>query len=307
MTLRSKMGPRTNKALLLLSVSLLSLCLVEPAIALRRSEMASFMSPTSYDGQKYFAGGDFIFAGGVVLRGRAVFLEDKKQINVNQLNLQYSRTDQLKGGSVAVIYQGKSFALEIPERTICPLAQFVNRDGIIAFTVPVVAFDADYFAKNNLIESNEDDYVAKEFFDAGLADFLEKVDLDTLTVPLEREWQTKIKTDINGKNGGAVNKWVKPGTYVNADFHITYQALLVEKTGRLIVDIAGLPLRYHWDVGSNGAILNKIEIYAFPQEKQKLHYEAVLFFQNAAIFRQFKLDKPADFNRFASEACEAAR
>lgn len=268
--------------------------------AVRPHDTASLISPHSQIANAFFSGPDYLFAGGVVPRGQATFqTEDERQISPMDLEFVF-KADKFgvkpDGDAIHIHWNSRAFTLPIPDRQIVPLLRFINADRTIAFTIPPVEPTAEYIKQSGLKDLLNGAYVARELADPALVDLLDFVDVEADTEPLDSKLERQILVSIFGK-GRQDERIVALGSYVNADFHVTYKAYLVESQRGNYVDIAGLPLRYHWNVGSSKkAIVNAVETFSFPDDKDSLQYRAVMFFQNAAVFRQYKTSNPAGFD-----------
>lgn len=157
---------------------------------------------------------------------------------------------------------------------------------------------------------NKGGYVAQEFNSANHADFLTDVDLDTETEGMDTKLKATIMRDMSVFNGEP-DEWNT--TYVNADFHVKYQVFLDIDNGKRVVDVGGLPLRYFYRVALDDITRDEIakvvdvEVFKFPEEEFSLQDRAVMFFQTAAILRQFSQDNKPEFNRFLGEVSAVVR
>jgi hypothetical protein len=285
------------------TAALLVLAFCASAAAIRGAPASGYISlgPSAAGG--WFGGGSFAFSGGVSPNAKGVIFFDQsgRTISTGDLTIIYARNS---GKDYVAIRTGsQAFDLPMPHGMACPLARFVARNGSIAFTIPEITDDS-FFSKNGLVKyKNSNALVAREFSNTRFADFLKDLDLDTtITVPLQSNLRNGIMNEINSANGTSAA--YAPRSYVNADFHVTYSAYLDTKNGRNIVDIAGLPLRYYWAIASNGkAAITNVRIFSFPTTEDGLVYDAILFFQNAAVFKQINQEAKARFASFTSAAC----
>jgi hypothetical protein len=252
---------------------------------------------------------EFRFGGGVVPRGAAEFLSPThEKLNANQLQLVILDKTKLSNGrpdydAIGIRWKGNVFRVTMQDDLVYPLMKFIKRGSFIAFTVPMAGFDEAYFTTNALIEvTNVGGFVAKEFLANSHASFLEDVDLDTTDESMPSELEKMIKGDVNKGNG----KLGKVGSYVNCDFHVKYQVFLEDANGHRVADVGGLPLRYYYNVATDGsAIVDGVGVFTFPSKEFDIQYRAVLFFQAAAILRQFSQDNPKEFDRFMKEVGDA--
>lgn len=182
--------------------------------------------------------------------------------------------------------------------------KFIQRGSYIAYTIPVAGFDVDYFNRNGLEHSIYGGYVAKEFNSADHVELLTYADFaeteNTLPVNLKK---MIIEDAVEGS--GQVTE---EGSYVNTDFPVTYQVFFNRTSGKPVIDVGGLPLRYFWDIAEDGsAVIQDVEVFKFPEKEFDLQDRAVMFFQTAAILRQFSQDNQPEFNRFMGEVSAAIR
>jgi hypothetical protein len=286
----------------LISIILFLFAFCESVSAVRNAPLSSYIALGSPAALGHFAG-DFAFSGGVSPSAREVKFLDSldRTIPTAELNILFSRI----GGKdyVAIKSGNETYELPMPNGMACPLARYVTRNASIAFTIPS-KIDIDFFTKNKLVRyQNTNAYIAREFSNTRFADFLKDLDLDTtITTPLPNNFRSALMNEINAAN--QTRPTGRSDSYVNADFHVTYSAYLINKSGRNIVDIAGLPLRYYWSIASNGkAAINNVHVFSFPSTEEGLLYDAVLFFQNTAIFKQFNEDTRSRFVTFTNAAC----
>jgi len=145
--------------------------------------------------------------------------------------------------------------------------------------------------------------VAKEFKSKAHGELLEYTDLYTTTETMDRRLENQIMQEAVTGNG----RLTESGSYVNADFHVKYKVFLEIANRKRIVDIGGLPLRYYWVKATDGSVrIRQVKVFTFPadvgdREARALQDRAVMFFQTAAVLRQFSRDNPPEFNRFLQE------
>ncbi|WP_369720167.1 hypothetical protein AB8Z38_23565 [Bradyrhizobium sp. LLZ17] len=288
---------RPKLSFLLSVVALLSL--ISASSAVRNADVSSFVNTGSGVAVAFFHSPHYLYSGGVSLRARSLkFLtEDNSPIGISDLNLQFEEN----GGSVKLGYKNALYELPIEDAMVCPLAMFVARGAYTIYTIPVVRENEQYFSENGLVETGGG-YVAKEFAGTKYESLLDAVDLGTETGSLPSALKKAI---IDNINSGLPNlNSSEEGTYVNADFNIDYKAYLTKDGDRRFIDIAGLPLRYVWDVGAGEkAVIRDVEIFQFPRRQSGLQYQAVLLFQNAAVMRQFATQRSDLFQAFLKSAC----
>lgn len=283
-------------------LALLVFCDVTAGI--RRVEISRYVQPSSTRGRDFFRVHGR-YAGGVVPRGMAEFLSPAKvRLSARQLKLVIIdkaklRNDQPDYDAIGIQWKGNVYKLSAQDDLIYPLMKFIQRGSYIVYTLPIVDYDEDYFRNNHLVNIGAG-YIAKEFVSDGLAEFLEDVDFieDTDT----EEMPDSLKARIIKQANTGIGEFVRFGTYVNADFHVKYQVFLDNAGGKRVADVGGLPLRYYWNVAEDGSVIvDNVKVFKFPEEEFDLQYRAVLFFQTAAILRQFKQDNRPEFDRFLKE------
>ena len=208
------------------------------------------------------------------------------------------------------MWKGATYPLAAADDLVLPLMKFIDQGAFIAFTIPVAGVNEEYFRDNQLLYDRESEgFVAKEF--VPYANFLCVVD-STKSVQI-RDLPARLRDNIlQNINQTGVNGRVRRGSYVNADFHVRYQVLLETVENRNVANVGGLPLRYRWDIGQRGAVIRDVQVYAFPDRKKirnlqayECQYSSVLFFQTAAILRQFHAENPDEFTRFFNEVSQA--
>jgi hypothetical protein len=250
------------------------------------------------------------FLGGVVVRHRDLTFvtEADSAIPLNKLTLTYETP---KGGDydtgISISYSGIHYSLPLTPKLLCPLLAFIGRDGYAVFTVPEVV-NPDYLQSHQLVRA-DGAYIAKEFQDPELTDFMARVDLRTYTEPLSKNLKAALLKSLSSHSRGfdleeptAPNYLFGSTSYLNADFNIDYKAYLTESNGAHFVDIAGLPLRYYWTKIDDRINVDNIRVFSFPKP-HTLQYEAVLFYQTAAVFRAFYQHKIQDFKQVSRMAC----
>jgi hypothetical protein len=281
-----------------------------PAFAVRQATISSFVNVGSPAAVAWF-GGTFIYSGGVSPGSRGVrfFIDNNNQmVQIDSLNIVFQNNP---GSPVQISLNNDRYELPIPLGMVCPLAQFVNRNGSIIFTIPSKE-DPSFFNANRLVQYEDTNaYVAAEFSGTRFAKFFEDLDLADITVKMPNNMRLALMREINNANAIPSSTKIDPSdweSYVNADFHVTYSAYLQNFQNRKRVDIAGLPLRYYWSPQRSGkALINDVEVFDFPTTETGLLYDAVIFFQNTAVFRQFRKDRADNFRAFSEAACSPTR
>jgi hypothetical protein len=251
-----------------------------------------------------YAGNQVMYAGGVVPRGSANFiLSSNQSVGADKLKLVILNKDKLGDNKVdydaiGIEWNGGVYELTTQDDLIYPLMKFVERGSspepkkaYIAYTIPEV-INTDYFVKNSLLALGSDNYVAEEFYNH--VPFLHGVDYAKTS-----EFSEDYKSNILSKYVNLDETYRYSQSYVNNDFHVQYQVFLESNNGKKVADVSGLPLRYYYVVGRNNNVtFMNAERFSSPETKDVLQYRSVLFFQTAAILRQFKKDNPDEFNRF---------
>lgn len=273
----------------------LALLFVSSAFAIRAGHISRTLNPESVEARRYFAGADFKYGGGVVPRGRVKYQHEGKDIDADEVEL------VIQQRKVGVTWNGDFYVLPIEDKLLCPLAKFIDRGSYIAYTVPMVGIDEGYFRDHRLFKWGGG-YVAEEFRGTGLESFLRAIDLSARTEPIPELLEAAIVNNVH--SGRAAVERTQEGSLVNADFHVTYIAHLVDGTDGKHVDIEGLPLCYAWDIAAGGtAVIAGVRTFVFPT-KEGLQYRAVLFFQHAALLRQSSVDDANAWAEFLKAACD---
>ena len=254
------------------------------------------------------------FAGGVAPNGSAEFLAPEpaltkikpSELKLTVLDRRKLANDLPDYDAIGIQWKGVAYKLTTDDTVLLPLMKFVASGHEIAYTIPEEEDnDPEYFKNNGLVALPvtlfEERYVAKELRDDDLVDFLDRFDVsESIVEPLDNSIKCGILGDI-AKTNTPLGKFLRRGTWVNADFHVNYKVFLETKNGSSTAAVGGLPLRYYWNVYEKGNSVSDVEVFRFPEREHTLEYEAILFFQTAAILRQFKESNPAEFNRFLRE------
>jgi hypothetical protein len=262
--------------------------------------------------------GYFLVAGGVTLHGNARFLlEQDGKTSIVPASAVTPVVEP--GGLVALQAEGARYQLGMPAGLACPLGRFVERDGLIAYTV--VKFMNENSPRALMRAGVVRRKLAREFDGTKFETLLKAADF-AATEPLPDGIGGQIAADINAQNGvgammlkAAYVEDEKPGSFVNSDVQVTYDAFLMRQSGR--VDVAGVPLRYYWLLDSAG-LPNVFSVEAVAQNWQRgatltdwtapgaapTQYDVVNFYQVAAVLRQVHLSAPEAFGRFVEQACK---
>jgi hypothetical protein len=228
---------------------------------------------------------------------------DLKFVIVDRPKLSNNQADY---DSIGIQWKDGNYKIGFQDDMVLPLMKFIDRRSPIAYTVPVAGFDEEYFEANGLVDFSDRGfaYAAKEFSAESNLETLDSADF-SLTVDLP----TALAKQIIERTNNLMIVLPDPGgTYVNADFDVKYQVFLEDGGGKRVADVGGLPLRYYWESEPRKKVqIIEVSIFAFPDEPFGDQDRAVIFFQTAAILRQFKLNNPTEFSRFKRdlEAAEA--
>lgn len=310
---------RFHSRLIVSLVLILTIAFGAIAQVRRRIQVSKMINPSEVAGT-YFSS-DFKFGGGVVPRGAAEFVSpDNTELSAQQLELVILDNAKLANNqtdydAIGLRWQGETYKLAVPDDFVYPLMKFIQRNSYIVYTIPVTGTDNTYFGRNGLVpfrrvRLGEDVYMAYaalEFTAARQKEFLHGVDF-AKTFKLSDATKAPIIDDIEGRVRGSnipASQW---GTYVNADFHVKYHFYMTTTDGQNVVDSDGLPLRYAFFVATDGtAIIEDIEVFAFPKTPYDFQDQAILFFQATAILRQFHEHNPRAFNRFLAQVTAVTR
>jgi hypothetical protein len=278
----------------------------------RKIEISRVINPAPVAGA-YFTK-VFRYGGGVVPYGSAEFISPTNaKLTAGQLQLVILDKSKLRNNrtdydAIGIRWQGKVYQLATQDDLVYPLMKFVQRGKYVAYTIAVAGFSKAYFNESGLVDVGDmslngrtfNTYATKEFQAAPHVKFLQQIDLNTKVEALPANVKTMIIKDVKGA------KRLSPEarsviSYVNADFHIEYKVFLDSANGKRVIDVGGLPLRYQWATAKGGAIIKDVYVFQFPTRQFDLQDRAVMFFQTAAILRQFHKDNPQEFNRFLLE------
>ncbi len=313
-----RMTPRTRLAWLAADAGCLMLALSAGASAQVRREpniAATLSQDSSTLGSTLFArDGDFLIAGGVVLHGSAAFrLEQDGSENPVPASdvVPVAEAD----GRMALRYHGVTYPVGMPAGLACPLGRFVARHGLIAYTV--VHFMDDDSPRSLMRAGVVRHRLAREFDGTRFEGLLRAADF-AAAEKLPGNLGSSIAASVNSDNGiGAYLLTASyggndnVGSFVNADFQVTYQVYLMPGARR--VEIAGVPLRYFWQLDHSGAA-GVFSVQALSQNwadaarlsaanAAPTQYDVVNFYQVAGLFRQLDASAPAAFATFVEQAC----
>lgn len=248
----------------------------------------------------------FRVAGGVILDGSAAFYlegEDSADlISPSQVTL------QIENELVFLVHDGVSFALEIHHGIACPLGEFVQRGGIIAFTIPPMseAEDIERLVAEGIVEGG----YAREFMGTPFEGLFYGMDF-AAPAPLPDGLSDRIVDAVSIAAGLIQDSVSSIGSYVNSDQQVEYQVYLM--VGSNEVEVAGAPLRYDWDWQTNGQPrINFVTGWSLEFEQDRVatvgaepfgQYDYVNAAQVAGIFRELSRTNPSNFSTFVSDAC----
>jgi hypothetical protein len=302
-------------ALCLLPVEALAQVRTEPAPAALIDPSASAQTRALFE-----RSGLFTVAGGVLPVGHAAFVLEQ-----NGATIPVPATDVriVSGadGKVALRAGGAEYTVGMPAGLACPLATFVARDGVVAYTVPKYV---DQDSRMAMLHAGLVHHrIAREFDGTPFAALLRAADFGEAT-KLPDALAAQITAGINKANGisGMViaasdDPAAMVGSYVNSGMQVTYRVYLQARNGR--AEIGGVPLRYYWRLEPDGSAgLFAVDMYAqdwapgarltdfsVPGSKPT-QYDVVNFYQVSALMFQLHESDGADFARFVDQACGKA-
>lgn len=296
-------------------------------------DVSPVKEPSSMVAGLFLPGGDAFIIGGVAVEGRVTFILDagagSATIPADQIGMQV--TPQ---GKVALVYRGDYFTMEIHKGLACPLASFTVRDGRYLYSLPPREASTSKWNELGLVPYDGGGRIAKEFLHTGLEMLLVKADF-VQDESLPNNQMLRLRDSINSSNG--VSSSFSPignyrsdlyslrfrfrnsysASYINVDKIVRYKSYL--ELQRHIVDTAGAPLRFYWtsEPGKPAAVdyitviatsnMHRQPLYDFnvpPQSDREVpDYDAVVLYQNAAIFRQLHQSNPSMFKEFERKAC----
>lgn len=231
---------------------------------------------------------------------------------------------------VFLVYAGRRFEMEVHRGISCPLGRFVLRNGNIAYTVSAPPRYQAQLRTDNMVEGverwQEDgtplgrEWLPREFAGTPFNDLLFAADLTEEVTQLPGDVSLQLLAHLNLATRRLPRslRGFTPidGSYINTDSLIPYRVFLVERANR--VDISGVPLRYTWIADSGGSLLIR-GVYPFSDEftrrgitnftggrrGEPTHYDVIVLYQTAAVFRQLNRAQPARFRQFVTRACAA--
>ncbi len=257
--------------------------------------------------------GYFRIAGGVVLGGKSAFYLENDGSDT-RLPAGAVRPVGVPGGGFALRYGGHVYALRTQAGLACPLGRFLDRGGIVAYTVPRFL---DERAREDMIRAGIAQHrLAHEFIGTGFDDLLRAADFAT-TTPLPDEVAGRLidaMNDSTGLSGYALRASYQlagmVGSVLNTDSTTTYRTYLLPNTDQVV--ISGVPLRYFWSYDNGAAGI--FAVTAFAQDwpagttlsdarKQPTQYDVVNFYQVAGVMRQLHQTDPKAFAAAVATSC----
>jgi hypothetical protein len=262
--------------------------------------------------------GYFMIAGGVVLGGTAQFYLEQNGTDrpINPADVQPAA---MGNGEIALTYDGAAYRIGMPAGLACPLGKFVDRGGIVAYTVP--KFLDDDSLRTMMRIGLRHHRIAKEFDGTIFEPLLRAADFGR-TRPLPPDLARKLSGDINTANGvdGFVLRVADGndqvvGSLINTDAQVRYQVYLIPATHR--VEIAGVPLRYYWQMepGGDAAVFAVDELSQDWAAGTHLtdwsalvaratQFDVVNFYQVSGVFRQLYSTQPRAFAAATKAVCQ---
>jgi hypothetical protein len=304
-------------ALLLLVVTLFGAGGASSAAARRvppqphRGSISSFFNPEAPGtGGLLGSGGPFSWAGGVILRGHAAFYEQSGE-RATRLSITDLALSSSPDGEVFITRGSEQYQLEVHPGLACPLARFVRRDGLVAYTQPI---QVDQTVRDKIRQAGlvsligSEAFIAREFRGTAFERLISSADFfdeESLPAALAR----RAKQTANQALGSGRSIAIQTNWYFNTDMQVTYRTNLVVGTGR--ADIVGVPLRYYWSFAQDrSGVVDSVKIMAqtWPDgaslsTASPTQYDWAAFYQAAGVFRQFSLTNRPAFDRFVIAAC----
>jgi hypothetical protein len=221
------------------------------AICTSSTQIGSSRNPSDLFGQNAGLADNAI----VMFRGQAHFFiengAEPKPIAANTLTLSIDQA-----GAVRVTYQGTLYLLDLHKGIACPLGQFVDRNGSIAYAVSTDNREVAprLMQQEGLVAHKVGHSIAKEFFGTVFAKLLEAAAFSE-TTPLPKDLQKRLLSNYNEiARRPAIS-------YINSDHEIVYKVHLMSEPAR--IEIAGVPLRYKFEYEFTGLVpLSSIGAYS---------------------------------------------
>jgi len=301
-------------------------------------EVSSFVNAaTSVAAKGFFRGafrfaggprGNFRYAGGVVPgKGKVDFWKgnpkehakiDSKELKFVVLDKEKLRNNSSDYDAIAIQWKGVNYLISTRDDMLIPSMKFLERNSDIAYTIPYGGFNAKYFKDNALEEAriNPNDfappteikkgYVAKEFH--APVDHLSLLEDADFAKSEMFPWDDKADAlrDALIKNitiPEVFDPKADGGTYLNADYNVIYQAYFDDSSGKKVINVGGVPLRFFWEQSAytGHKVEWDVEKLAFPAVEFDKQDQTIMFFQTMAILKQIKDGNPTEFARFLKE------
>jgi hypothetical protein len=301
----------------ILSLLLVLLFVCNAAGQIRPAEVSRYLRPASRAARAFFPRLARI-TGGVVPKGNVTFYGPARtkltpaqmmKLKLVILDREKLRNDEPDFDAVGIRLGANVYRLAVQDDLAYPLMKFIQREGEIAYTLPEDP-DADLLGRHGLLKVSgyKNHYVAEEFSYGPHTEFLRAVDLRTDTEELPEALKARVMKGANAVSARALDfDEAEFESYINTDFEVNYQAYFANSDGGKLVEIAGLPLRYFWVADDLRApYIDNVEVFAYPEEEYDLQYRAILFFQTAAVLREFRRFNKPEFNRFMNEVRAAS-
>ncbi len=210
--------------------------------------------------------------------------------------------------------------MEVHTGISCPLGRFVRRNGAVAYSITVPPrYEAAVRAEGMVSGRNIGGYtewIPREFSGSPFLDLLYQTDLAQGVEDLPENVSAAMLANVNraiGRMPRSIESFeAVDGTYLNTDSLVPYRVFLVAGANR--VDVSGVPLRYYWAEGADGSLV-VFDVKVFSQQfsqrgisdlaggQEPTHYDVIVFYQTAAVFRELNRANPARFAQFVTRAC----
>lgn len=316
-----------------------------PAVPGQAPEAAPPNRPARSVMRHFRPGGRFALVRGVLLEGEARFVLEPGQGEV-PLEPSAVTLDVGDSGEVALVHEGVRFGFDTHARLACPLARFTERKGEILYTLAprdrigelkgtglvrgrdlgevahLLLSPVEYLLYS--AASGEEraqiirslplaEWYASEFSGTWFPPLLALMDLTRAT----KEVPKNVAEELIGRPLAEPFRDFTDLSYLNSDAGMVYKVFLSSRSRS--VDVSGVPARYQWLSRRDGTPhITAVHIYRddfspaarltdFGKPGAKpTHYDVVVFFQTAGVFRQMHLQDPKAFAAFRAKACRAA-
>jgi hypothetical protein len=268
----------------------------------------------------FASGGLFLVAGGVVLHGSTLF-EHEGEGSTRAVPASAVTPRLGPDGALMLVDSGVGYRLPLSPGLACPLGRFVQRGGLLAYTVPRF-LTADMIP--TLVHAGVVHHrVAREFDGTPYEALLHAADF-AATEDLAPALEMRVLSGINASNGvdavalqAASTDQPLVGSYINADPQVTYRVYLSDPTHT--AEIGGVPLRYYWRWDHGWAAVFGVQAFAQNWKPgttltdltrpgaTPTQYDVVNLYQTAALFRTLDHTAPEAFDAFVQAACAGTR